>query len=186
MSTQQKKPIAKASDAELRDFAELVLQLNAEGCGTRARLLALIRPAWPADYIFVEAADAAAAGDGEEPQADAARPQAQVKLAGGGGSKDDPKWLIRISATELTGGKDPVPVGVNGHIVVIQRNMEVEVPHRYIEALRNAVRVSVAQDPRTQEFTLSAFTNYPLEIIERPSRDEIEAFRERTKDLVLA
>lgn len=175
----KKKLIEQASDAELQEFAELTLQLpEAAGAKTRAEVLALIGPAWAQDYIFVEAAEMT---DADETQSDEVRAAAQVKLTGGPG-RDDPKWLIRIAATELPGGKDPVPVGVNGHAVVIQRNMEAEVPHRYVVALQNAIRTAVHQDQKTREFSYSNFTNYPIEIIQRPSRAEIEEWHERTKD----
>jgi hypothetical protein len=183
VTIQQKKPIERAEEAELRDFAELVLQMDVAASTDRADLVAKIRTAWPADYIFVDAAGQPAAG--EDGQDEAVKPEPQARLTTAD-SRGDPKWTIRIASTELAGGKDPVPVSVNGRNVVIQRGVEVEVPHRYVESLRNAVRVSVSQEPKTQEFTFSAFTNYPFEVIERPSRAEIEAFHERTKDLVLA
>ena len=182
MSTQQKKKIAEASDQELREFAELTLQLDLSAVGDRGSLLAKLAPAWPADYIFVDAAVLEAPA---EEQTDDVRAQARTQL-GGKKYESDPQWLIRINATELPGGKEPVPLGHNGDHLVVQRNTEVQVPHRFIGILRDAVRVSITQDPRTQEFSRSNFTNYPFEVLDKPSRSEIEAFRERTKDLVLA
>jgi hypothetical protein len=176
-----KKLIVDASDAELKDFAEVTLVLDVPERTTRADLMALIGPAWPAPHIFVEAADV---DEREDVQTDEARAVARVRLNVGGAS-EDPKWLIRIANTELPGGRDPVPVGVNGRHVVIQRGVEVEVPHRYIEAIQNAVRISVTQDQRTQEMHTTSFSNYPLEIIERPSKADIAAWFERTKNLLL-
>lgn len=183
MSQQLKKTIDQASDQELRDFAELVLQLEVPATAQRFDVLALITPAWPADYIYVDAAEIE---EFEQAQDESVRAEARIKLAVSAAYQDDPKWLVKITSTELIGGRDPVSVGVNGRPVVIQRGMEVEVPHRFIEALRLAVRESVTQDPRTGDFHRTNFTNYPLEILERPSRAEIDAWFERTKDLVLA
>lgn len=182
MATQQKKDIEKASDVELLEFAELTLQLpDAKTASDRATLLGLIRSTWPNDYIFV---DSAATPEADEAQADDVRAMARIKL-GEDAPADEPRWIIKISATELPGGKDPVPVGVNGRAVVIQRDMEAEVPHRYVEALQHAVRTAVTQDQRTHEFHYTNFTNYPLEVIERPTRAEIEAWKEKSRDLVL-
>lgn len=182
MTTQRKKEITEASPTDLRDFAEMVLQLDVPAGATPADMIAQISTAWPATYIFVDEAELETPG---ETQNDATRAQAQISLMSGD-AKNDPVWRIKIAATELPGGRDPVPVGVNFRPVVIQRNMIADVPHRYIGALQNAVRVGVTQDPDTREMIESGTMAYPFEVIERPDRAEIEAHRLRTKDLVLA
>lgn len=178
----QKKPIIRASDAELRAHAEEVLCLDVSAATTRAAILGILGPAWSNDWILVEEAELEAPAEAQD---ETTRAQAQQSLVTGS-SRDDPMWLIRVQATELPGGRDPVPVGVNGSIVVIQRGVEAKVPHRFVGALRDAVRESITQSMKTQEITRSTFTNYPFEIIERPSPQEIAEFRERTKDNVLA
>jgi len=170
-------PIADATDEQLTAFAEATLQLDASGAKERGALLALILTAWPQDYILAELAETPEGFDSE--QDEQVRVVAQLKLAGGIGD-NDPKWVIRIGATELPGGKDPVPAGVNGRTVVIQRNTEVEVPHRYVLALQSARRETVQQNLETGEITRTAFSNYPIEVLERPSKAEIADWHART------
>lgn len=49
------------------------------------------------------------------------------------------KVKILISRTDEAGGDEPVPVGVNGRIMLIPRGEVVEIPEPYYEALKNAV-----------------------------------------------
>lgn len=181
MAKLDQKKIIQASDAELRDFAELTLQLDLAGATNRHDIEAKIKSTWPQDFILVEVSDMP---DVAEDQDDSARAQARQRV-GGLRYQDDPKCLVLISATELPGGKDPVPVGCNGDIVVLQRGMEIELPYRFLGVLLDAVRISVSQDPKTLEFSYSKFTNYPLQVLERPSKQEIAEFKARTQNEVL-
>jgi hypothetical protein len=61
------------------------------------------------------------------------------------------------------------------------------VPQRYVGVLRDAVRVSVTHVPETKgEFVYSNVLAYPFEVLDQPSRAEIEEWQARTKDKVLA
>jgi hypothetical protein len=145
-------------------------------------MIALIKTTWPNDFIFVDEAELAPAA---ETQDDQARAEAQIKIQTGD-SQNDPKWIIKIASTELPGGRDPVPVGVNGRVALIQRDMEAEVPHRYIEALRNAVRIGFTAGAAPGEMIPTKIIAYPFEVIDKPSRAEIEEWHARNRETVLA
>jgi|GEM_PF-6168243 len=171
-------PIAKATDAQIRDFCD-VQQLELAKT-TRSAMLATLSAAWEHDYILAPAPDTP---DASAP-AGAASPQPQQRVSTGLG-EDDPKWLVEIGETEMIGGKDPVPVGVNGRAVVLQRNMRIELPHRYKLALDLAIRETVEQDERSHEISTSRVRNYPLTVIEKPSDAAIAAWEKRTAHLEL-
>jgi hypothetical protein len=52
--------------------------------------------------------------------------------------KQQPKIKIKISNSEGPGGRDDVPVGVNGYVYQIKREHVVAVPKAVVEVLRNA------------------------------------------------
>ena len=47
--------------------------------------------------------------------------------------------VIRIASTQDPGGEQPVPVGVNGSVMLIPRDQDARVPRPFYEVLRNAV-----------------------------------------------
>jgi len=49
------------------------------------------------------------------------------------------KVRINIGIQEEAGGNEPVPVGVNGKIMLIPRGKDVDIPESYLEALQHAV-----------------------------------------------
>ena len=171
-------PIARATDAQIRDFCD-VQQLELSKT-TRSAMLATLSAAWEHDYLLAPAPDPSeAAGERER-----VSPTAQQRVSTGLG-EDDPKWLVEIGETEMIGGKDPVPVGVNGRAVVLQRNMRIELPHRYKLALDLAIRETVEQDERSHEISTSRVRNYPLTVLEKPSEEAILAWEKRTAGLEL-
>ncbi len=184
MSKFTKTPLTEATDAEIRDFCELQ-QLDVDSCRSRADLLAALGPVWEHDYIPTTRQ---AALEADEAAAQAQQTQAVVthasRLVGGLGDKD-PVFRLRIGTTSMPGGKEPVPVGVNGKTVVIQRNVDVDVPARYFFALENAIREEVTQDPKTGEIDVTEVTNYPFNVITRPEPEEIAAWREQTDKLLM-
>jgi hypothetical protein len=171
-----------ATDTQLRDFAANTLQLDVSAANTRPAVLGLITQAWPNDYII----DLGTVPDGAN--ADQAQPARSRSAADLGASVyDDPIVRLKIRQTDQPGGRDPVPVGVNGDVRVIQRDLEADVPFRFFEALNRSERVIVTQnidvkfgDPAYGDILENRITNYPIEVIERPSTAEIEAWRERT------
>lgn len=170
MSKMTRIPIAAATDEQLREYCDVQQLELAEN--TRSAMVAALGVIGH-DHILVAEDDVPTQG-----QAASAAPTPQMAVPAGAGS-DDPIWLIEIGETEMPGGKDPVPVSVNGRALVLQRNMRIPLPHRYKIALDHAVRESVDQDMRTSEITTSKVRNYPFQILERPSEAEIAAWHRR-------
>jgi hypothetical protein len=169
------KKIENCSDAEIKEFGETVLNLDFSNCASRAQILGVLGPTWQPDFIHIQAADL-----GPEDQDDEASPMALQEVTAFN-QFPDPRWLIQINSTAHIGGEEPVAVGVNGDVAVIQRDMPVRVPHRFVMALRNAVTESITQNTTTQKFKSTFFTKYPFEPLERPSNAEIREFTEKTK-----
>ncbi|MCV0395476.1 MAG: hypothetical protein K5872_22270 [Rhizobiaceae bacterium] len=57
------------------------------------------------------------------------------------------KMVIMIPNQNEPGGKDPVPVGVNGKVYLIKRGVEVTVPEEVVEVLRNANKIQYDKGP---------------------------------------
>ena len=183
-----KVQIADATDEELRNFAQLALGLPVEDLGSRPALLAAISSAYMQDFITVQRA---APEENEQTQEGAPSVAPQQKLVGKAGGHGEPVVILKIGQTEMPGGKDPVPVAVNGQTLIIQRNLRAEVPYRFYEALKNAVRQVVEQqvDPVNARMRInvdSEVTNYPLQIEQLPSPEAVAEWKERTKDLEMA
>jgi hypothetical protein len=186
MSATEQVPvnITSASDEQLRTFATNVLQLDLVElkANTRAKIIGAIGPVWKSDFILAPKEDGIAmeqVGQGEAPT-----PRVEAALTGTG-LDDAPKALIRIAQTAMPGGKHPAPVSVNGRQKVIQRNMNVEVPWPYVEALQNAVVGDPSQDPETREIIISDVTNYPVTVLRYPDPAELLAWQESVKDIVM-
>lgn len=164
-------PIDDASDDQLFVFAENMGL--APGSTERPHVLATLAAAWTQPFILV-AEETILAEDQKE------RPQITVhsRMEGGAGA-DDPKVIVSVQQTTLPGGRDPVPVSVNGRAFVVQREMNVEMPYRFYLALAAAVRSEVHQDEVTFERYETNFTNYPLQVHELPSRQEIREWHAR-------
>jgi hypothetical protein len=176
--------ITTANDEQLRTFATDVLQLDlAElAANTRAKVIGAIAGSWSNNFILCPKDDGIAmaqVGQGEEPV-----PVVHQTLTGTG-IDDAPKALIKIMQTAMPGGKHPVPVSVNTRQKVIQRNMNVEVPWPYVEALMHAVVGDCTEDPDTHEIIVTEVTNYPISIIRYPDPAELKAWTESVKDTVL-
>jgi hypothetical protein len=185
MSNRTPVKIASASDEQLKEFAANVLQLDLDEmkATTRVKIIGAIGTSWIQDFILV--APEAEVLESQEGQDDAPRPFVQDRLIGTGCDLA-PKALIRIAQTAMPGGKHPVPVSVNGRQKVIQRNMNVEVPWPYVEALLNAVVGDSQQDETTREIIVTEVTNYPVTILRHPDPVELKDWLESTKDIVMA
>lgn len=183
------KPIQidAADDAQRVDYVRNFLNLELAGNESDAEIRAKIERAQPGNtMMFVNEPDT--------PEDVAAAETAQVELkaeeaAGrqaGTLGKGDPRATIMIPVVETedgSGSKD-VLVGVNGRAWQLKRGVDLDVPWRVVEALRNAVadRVTHRQDEGhegevivtpTQRFTLT-FPNG------QPSAEVIDEWRERT------
>lgn len=132
------KPLTKLSEAELEQkAAELGVDFT-PGALNKRQLISLIE-AIPEpveeveDREELEAAPAIVFADDPEPA-----PEPKAKRA----KKDDPKtWRYRIVVHNQEGVENTpfVKVGVNGRLIQINREQEVEIGADYMEALNNAV-----------------------------------------------
>lgn len=171
-------PIEEASDDQLRSFAANILQLElGDDVRSRAQLLAKIDTVWKQAFVQVE----------ELPelvlQNDATAPVVPVQQLTARYA-DDPKVELTIGNTSYPGGKEPVPVSVNGSPnLVIQRERRVALPYRFYLALLEAHEVQTIQEGK--ELVETRITNYPVQIHKLPSDEEVAAWHERTKDVVL-
>lgn len=130
--SQKTIPIDKANERQLRDFAESHLGMTLPPNARIETLRAKVAAAWNKEEIPVPV-DA-------QPEAVQAGVQAgQLRAAPISDAKSKVKLIIQ--RTDEAGGDEPVPVGVNGKVMLIPRGEEVEVPEPYFEALKNAVKL---------------------------------------------
>ena len=123
-------PIEQASHAELLQFARDTLGLNLPPNTKVTTLRAKISAAWSKDHINLPVTEAEETTQvGSDPQPVTA--EQQVPNAD--------KVRIKIAITEEAGGNEPVPVGVNGRIMLIPRGKEVDIPVSYFEILEHAI-----------------------------------------------
>ena len=113
-----------ASGPQMRKFASAVLGMEFPRTEANESVRAKIASAWNKDEIDV-IEDAAPMEGTVAPVTILAKKNSKVK--------------IRISRTEGAGGKDPVPAGVNGKIMLIPRGLDVEIPKSYFEVLTHAI-----------------------------------------------
>lgn len=127
----EKKPIGDATEEELREFGMSYLGMTFAANAKRDSILSKVKQAWPKDEIMVSDGEEASVPDqtGDAPKPVNAEQQ---------GPKEGEVRMI-VFESELPGGKDPVPVSVNGKAMLIPRGQEVEVPERYFEVLANAL-----------------------------------------------
>lgn len=140
-----KVALSNASLPQLRDHASITLGLDVGGLTTRPQFLARISEATgvepPYDGVMIDVFDQPVAAGGRvrdvpKPIPSAGEPPAAAPESGARAAKR----VILIAKEKGPGGSDPVPVGVNGSIMLIPRGRKVEVPEPYVEVLRNAVQ----------------------------------------------
>jgi hypothetical protein len=122
--SEKKIPIAEATEEQLRAFAETHLGISIHANSKIETLRAKVSAAWNKDEITVS-------DDAPEPRLE--RRVAPVSASNG-------KVKLIIQRTDEAGGDEPVPVGVNGRVMLIPRGEEVEVPQSYFEVLKNAIK----------------------------------------------
>lgn len=71
---------------------------------------------------------------------------------------------IRIDNQLGAGGKDHVPVGVNGKVYRIKRGMDVAVPKEVVEVLKNANTVAYERGPNGEPINPSYVPKHPYSI----------------------
>lgn len=114
--------IEEATGPQLVAFAQTILNIEGVRASmSKADMIAKIRTVgYDKDTIEVEAQ---------------ARPTEEDA-----GKPSEDKVTLMIPSSDLPGGADAVPVGVNGSVMLIPRDQWCDVPRRYYQALRDAVR----------------------------------------------
>lgn len=180
--------IDSATDDQLRSFARHTLQIEVADNAERPAIRSAIALAWPQNFILV-AADAADAS--VQAQTRTVENPVGLRLTGTDGY-DDPIAIFKIGQTDMPGGRDPVPVGVNGHTVVMQRLQEIRAPYRFYEALMNATREAIEMvpdesgRPGKHNVVTTEISNYPVQAISIPPPHVIAEWRARTAEVEMA
>lgn len=173
---QKTVPWDEATLDELKKFASSVLGMSVNYNIGEATLRAKIRQAYPGDTITIMVLD----GEDEARPSDAPAPPPQTPTDGkalrGSSAENDPKVTITIAEVEGTGGKRPVPVGVNGVMMLVPRGRPVDIPYRYYEALLHAVKTLHEQDETTGEVVSSDVPSYPMSVNRMPPQAVIDAY----------
>lgn len=125
---QRKIQLTEATTEQLRTFAQKTLGIPIHPNTKHEKVLAQVQAAYHQAEFTVEEPDAPTAQDGAPP-----RPATAAQAA-----PPSDKVRIRINITEEPGGSEPVPVGVNGSVMLIPRDKDVEIPRPYYEALMHA------------------------------------------------
>jgi hypothetical protein len=169
-------PIEDATDEQIREYTELQ-GVDVDGASTRAGYLALLSSVHDKPWVLVaDVPESISDAFAEQIEMITAEPQQRLE---GGIGDNDPKVRLKIGKTSYPGGTLPVSVGVNGRVVVIQRDMTVDLPYRYLHALENAVVAEVSQNLSTGEITESQIQNYPVSVLVHPDAAEVRAWRAR-------
>lgn len=151
-------PIDEATEAQLREFAADTLGIEIKVNAKVEQVRAQVEQAWDRDIPVTEASPKPTlAGDQPVAVTDDQNPAEKGKVR------------INIGIQETAGGNDPVPVGVNGRIMLIPRGKNVDIPEAYLEALTHAVTFKydtgpdgIGMNPVPREVQL-----YPFQIIGR-------------------
>lgn len=113
-------PIDDASAKQLADFAVKTYSLDVNyRNGFDAIRAKLADAGFTGDTITI--------ADGETTAEPAEKPLKRVK--------------IMIPAQDGPGGNEPVPLGINGHVILIQRDVEVVVTENYVQLLKDAIKL---------------------------------------------
>lgn len=162
--THRKIPIKDASAAQLRKFAIEHLGLEVKGSMNRQALIALIGQAWTEEDIRVEEAPP------EAVQSHGAR--ARASLADG----LKPGYArVQIHVSEEPGGTDPVPLGVNGSIMLVERGKDQDIPYRYYIVLKNAIKYQYDMDGDKINPIPRQIPQYPFSVIAINEPEEAQA-----------
>ncbi|MCB1341382.1 MAG: hypothetical protein KDK24_10025 [Pseudooceanicola sp.] len=128
-----------ATAEQLRAFATMMLGLEIDGRWQAPKILeAMVKGGYTADTIPLVQSQT-----GPAPRVLRAGEVAPSKVvstkAKDGSTYDRRFYLINVHTNDGPGGQEPVPVGVNGRIMFIERGKPQEVPEEYVAALKNAV-----------------------------------------------
>ncbi len=127
----RKVKIADATHAELLKFCRESLGLNLPPNTKVTTLEAKIAIAWGKDHINLTVDDVAeAAPIGAQPQ--------PATAAQASGPKEG-YVRIKIHITEEAGGDEAVQVSVEGKLMLVTRDKEVDIPYAYYDVLSHAI-----------------------------------------------
>lgn len=132
-------PLDRASAQQMRDFARGILGLPVDDNASPSILRAQIAQANPelTEIIVLE----------NEP---AIEPVSEPHVTASVMEKEDKTSIrvrVRVMAGNGKGGKEPVPVGVNGSVMLVPREQEVIIPYAFYEVLTNAVQMEYDVNP---------------------------------------
>ncbi len=173
---QKTVPWDEATLDELKKFAASVLGIPVHYKIGEETLRAKIRQAYPGDTITIMVLD----GEDDGSPSDAPPPPSEAPSDGkalrGTAASNDPEVKITIAEVESAGGKRPVPVGVNGVIMLVPRGRPVDVPFRYYEALVHAIKTLHEQDEATDEIISTDVPSYPMSVNLLPPKADVDAY----------
>lgn len=167
-------PLKTATLAQLRAFNEQKFQLALDENAKAAEYRAALAAVWPKAEIEILVDEDEAA---PIPVAKAARGEHPAES-----SRGDPLVRLQIPDQDRPGGKDPVPLSVNGKAMLIPRRIICDVPYRYFLALQAAVQT--VYTPQEDGTNLAAdVPNYGYNVHSMPSEAEVAAWEKRTQDI---
>lgn len=106
-------------------------------------------------------ADPLAVRDPEEDRTNPLPREGQLRTLDGS-LVDFKRVRVTIMATENE--KEDVKLGLNGHMLQIKRGVPVEIPHYYLEVLRNSTVDTFTKDPETGVMSRVQIQRYPYTV----------------------
>ncbi len=99
----------------------------------------------------------------------------------------DPLVTVRIQTSPETGGDRPLPIGVNGDWIVCNRDVNVDLPYRFYEALVNCIatdmRQTMRQDGLGFNTTKRDLQGVQFSVVRPADPTAIAEFRKRTDSI---
>lgn len=173
-----KIPLTDGTLPQLRHFASVTLGLEIPPTANTPTILAKIKAVQP-DLTEFDAPDVIGARN----EGDNTPKRADLKGQLSTHYNDDPKATILIPSTRDKCGDWDVPVCVNGDQVLVQRDKEVEVPYRFVNALRDALEQQIDQTParpgQPAIITSRMVHSYPFQLLDMPSKADIAEWSAR-------
>lgn len=131
MTQNQKIPLAEATAEQLLNFGTRFLGLPFDVHTTVKAMRAQIQQAGHDTVLAIEPAPAAPTRDMTD--------KARIMTPEAADIRGTEKVRIRIFSQKEDGGDQPIPVGVNGSVMLLPRDQDIEIPRPFYEVLKNAV-----------------------------------------------
>ncbi len=174
----------EATVPQLRWFAETRLETKPPKSMSDAKKLRNFIGVLGWEHNYIEIPDSPAAI--KEPGKPMAQAVAGTTRTGKGrvgddaSSKNDPRVVLTIPNEDKPGGSRPVPVAVNGKLILLPRNEEISIAYRYYEALKNAkeTRYREVKDVFGNVIDYEPFEvpSYPFNTVRMPDEAEVKAW----------